>query len=721
MRPVPPPPDLGDIVDATIARWHQGEAPDAAVVLARHPELESRRTLVLDLIHEELCLRKEKGDTIVPSTFIERFPEYQKSVARMLEVEEYGAQHPELAGTLEESLWPRIGQQFLGFEVLEPLGRGALARVYLARELEMGSRAVVIKVSQQGRREAHLLGKLAHENIVAAHSVKHDAATGMTLICMPLLGTATGLALIDAAFVPPRRQPPETAAVIGQAARQYQPAGLVRPEAASEAFPFSRRTYAEGVAWLGQQLAGGLAAAHSAGIVHRDIKPSNVLLAWSGRPMLLDFNLSTDLDEQADRLGGTIAYMAPERIAALLAGTAHAESTRDPRSDIFSLGVLLYELLTGRLPVQPAGAEQNDERSLRLWLQSRSLPMEPPSRTSRQVDPPLEAILLKCLATEPARRYATAAELAEELSSYLSRGATARRWLVRRRREVLAGSVAAVGLLAAGATWWCNRPPEHEVQFQRAMACYEAGNYRQAIRALDRVLDEHPDSVPALFARGQSHFWAGDLAAAQRDYRAAALLDPQPLYYFAAGTCALATDQGMQDLNQALRLGYDPAAVKCNLGLCFAYRNRPQQAIRCFDEAIELNPHLQPAYLERAIVRYNAGQLDEALAADIDRAVELGPQTRRTLNYAAIFHAKLAASRPQSRQRALDTIEQLLASGVPLESLQKNAALVPLLTQARFSSSAAVHSLPPDGVRGVAPPAELGLPPPPRQLAKYLR
>jgi len=91
---------LWNLVESTIARWRGGEQPDAAGFLARHPEIGARKSLALDLIHEELCLRREAGDTVVASTFISRFPDYRSSIVKMLEVEQYGESNPNFAEAL---------------------------------------------------------------------------------------------------------------------------------------------------------------------------------------------------------------------------------------------------------------------------------------------------------------------------------------------------------------------------------------------------------------------------------------------------------------------------------------------------------------------------------------------------------------------------------------------------------------------------------------------
>src|SRR5688572_24485401 len=157
---------LQSLVRERIDAWRSGGAPDAAEFLAEHPELEQNKSLVLDLVLEEYCLRTAAGDTLVKSTFCERFPAYRQSIFKMLEVQEYLDKCPQFAIDSQPSQWPQAGERFLGYEVIEQLGSGALARVYLAREPALGQRLVVIKVSRFGAAEAETLGKLSHPNIV---------------------------------------------------------------------------------------------------------------------------------------------------------------------------------------------------------------------------------------------------------------------------------------------------------------------------------------------------------------------------------------------------------------------------------------------------------------------------------------------------------------------------------------------------------------------------
>ncbi|MDX1944917.1 MAG: protein kinase [Pirellulaceae bacterium] len=679
--------DAPGLVDEVIERWRAGEQPDAAAFLERHPRIAARKSLVLDLIHEEFCLRQETGETFVPSTFIERFPQYQRSIAKMLAVENYGAERPDFAATLAESPWPQVGQAYHGFEIVEPLGRGALARVYLAREPALGGRPVVVKVAPHGAHEAQLLGKLAHDNIVPIHSVRHDERTGMTVICLPFLGTATILDLLDRVFAE-GRSPPTSAADIGLAARAYQPAGLVKAEALANSVPLARWTYQEGVAWLLAELSRGLAAAHEVGVVHRDIKPSNVLLGWSGRPMLLDFNLSTGLEQRADRLGGTLAYMAPERIFTLLTGEAPRENAVDPRADLFSLGVLGYELLTGKLPVEPAGADQCDDAGLRRWLAAREQPVTPPSQCFPGGNARVDQIVLRCLSPKPENRFASAAELARAWDDFLAPRRRAARWAGRHRRALLAGGVAAALGAAAGFGMWRQLPTAYERSYRRAIANYDQGEYAAAIVDFSACLAEEPRSVAALFGRAQAHRQLGDPDSARLDYVAAARIENRPLFWFCAGCCQLRSSSGsaLNDLTQALKLGYDPAAVYLNLGKYYHYQGREIRAIPFLDRALEANRSLQEAYYLRSIARVNelASDNDPMLkvaSGDIEAALRLGPWSIALGWLAARVFAWAGRSDRESSQRAEEQVRLLLRHGESRKQLEGDTVLGPIVAR----------------------------------------
>src|SRR5262249_26244619 len=153
-----------------------------------------------------------------------------------------------------------------------------------------------------------------------------------------------------------------------------------------------------------------------------DIKSSNILLGADGTPMLLDFNLARDLhSNQAQAtaiLGGTVAYMSPEHLRALAAKDPALDRQVDERSDIYSLGMVLYEILTGRDPFNQSPKYSTLPLLIELMAVERTQSI--PSLRERRSDVPwgLESIARKCLAAEPAERYQRAEHLAEDLRRF---------------------------------------------------------------------------------------------------------------------------------------------------------------------------------------------------------------------------------------------------------------------------------------------------------------
>lgn len=208
-----------------------------------------------------------------------------------------------------------------------------------------------------------------------------------------------------------------------------------------------KRLLAAEVAGLGQRIALGLAAAHEAGVVHRDIKPSNILIeSSSGQPRITDFGLARSVDEDAtclthsDVLLGTVLYMSPEQV--------HSPRDVDGRADVYSLGVILYESLTGRRPIEGESTLQVIERLQKQEpISLRALTPGLPSD--------LETIVLGCLEKEPERRYPTARAVAEDLRRFLygepilrvRTGLASRLWRWTRREPIKAALVV-VGCVA---------------------------------------------------------------------------------------------------------------------------------------------------------------------------------------------------------------------------------------------------------------------------------
>jgi eukaryotic-like serine/threonine-protein kinase len=381
---------------------------------------------------------------------------------------------PAAAGQLARAAtsFPEPGGDFLGFHLLGELGRGAFGRVYLASQPALANRLVALKVAVGLGGEAQTLARLQHTNICPVYSIHH--ADTFQALCMPFLGSVTlaqvlrelrgrnalpdsGKGLVGTLPVAQSRTRLPTASSRSPLDGTAPPNGE-RQEPAPEPAPatlemLGRLSYVEAVLWLGACLADGLAHAHEHGILHRDLKPANVLLTDSGQPLLLDFNLAADAAVRETAagavIGGTLPYMAPEHLEAFHDGVRPV----DQRSDIYSLGVILHELLTLHYPV--AGGAQ--ERDLSALIERRSRRFASVRCDNPAVSPATEAILRRCLAPDPAQRYQSARELRQDLQCQLEQRPLRhtpepslrerfRKWRRRHPRLTSASSV----LLAAG-------------------------------------------------------------------------------------------------------------------------------------------------------------------------------------------------------------------------------------------------------------------------------
>ncbi len=282
----------------------------------------------------------------------------------------------------------------------ELLDRDVALKVLPARSLEDA------RTRQRFRREALALAKLNHPNIGSVY--EFGSEDGVDFLVMELV---SGVSL-DAKFL---------------------------------SGPVSERE----ICRLGEQLADGLEAAHHQGIVHRDLKPGNVRLTEDGRVKILDFGIAHWIAPNADpgnatvtltspnEIFGTLAYMAPEQLRGQRA---------DTRSDIYSAGVVLYEMATGKRPF----ADLSGPQLISAILEQ---PTAPPSSRNSAISPALESVILKAMDKDPERRYQSAQELRIDLER-LGRGSASAPAVVRRKRPVWPIFASAIILLLIGVAGW---------------------------------------------------------------------------------------------------------------------------------------------------------------------------------------------------------------------------------------------------------------------------
>ncbi|MEQ8790814.1 MAG: protein kinase [Pirellulaceae bacterium] len=477
-------------VSELINNLGDSEAFDAHRVLDEHPELQRFKSAVLNLALEQYCRATEAGERLDPSEFARTFPEYHHSLRCLLEVQD--ALQPALEAEEKQELSVSVGDEFLGFKLHELLGRGAFSRVFLATQTNFRDRVVVVKICRHGEHEVQALATLQHESIVTVHSVERDPTTNLTAICMPFLSRTTLQDVMDQIHGPDDL--PTGGRAILKVLRERN--DVVSPFVSALEGPshaakmLARESYVDAVIGFGVQLADALAHSHARGIYHGDIKPSNVLMTEDGKALLFDFNLSFTRDETA-QIGGTLPYMSPEHLQAMAGGGAVSTHV-GARSDIFSFGVMLYELLCGELPfgLPPAG-EPRDTLVPKLLARQRVGPRSL-QELNWHVDWQLAEVIQHCLAFHPEKRIASAAWLAEKLRVAQSR--RLRRWLRINRRQVMLRGLAAVAVsaMAGGgvAAYVATRKPYAERRLEEGLAAFQTKQYQHAAQVLAETPEE---------------------------------------------------------------------------------------------------------------------------------------------------------------------------------------------------------------------------------------
>ena len=341
-------------------------------------------------------------------------------------VEAVLAAHPEQRGELEAriralrraGLWPGgpAGEPFperLGeFRLLRRIGGGGMGVVYLAEQTSLGRRVALKLIRpeqlyfpgarERFRREVEAVARLSHPGIVPVHAVGEEQ--GIPFFAMELVA---GLSLTEA-IAELRHTGPKLASGAALRSRLAERAPEAAEAARADQPPFSL-AWTDACLWIAREVAQALEHAHQRGVLHRDVKPSNVVLAADGRAVLVDFGLASTRGATAiTRTGshlGSLAYMAPEQVRG---------EEADARTDVYALGVTLYELLAFRPPY-----EARETLALtRAILEGRPPRLASPAGPLRS---DVAAAVAVAMDASPQRRYASAADFARDLTNLLER------------------------------------------------------------------------------------------------------------------------------------------------------------------------------------------------------------------------------------------------------------------------------------------------------------
>ncbi len=335
-------------------RWQHHELPKLVEEYVEDfPELAEKGEVPCDLIYEEFHVRRQTDDPPKSEIYYTRFPKQVDKLRRMMTLEPNHMTTTTLvSGQRETEL--DVGQQIDDFDLLVKLGKGSFGSVFLARQRSM-QRLVALKISRDRGVEPQTLAQLDHPHIVRVYDQRVLTERKLQLMYMQHIPGGTLQDVMEAA----RQQAPALRSgkiVLEAIDRSLDNHGATPPTDSSTRRKLATASWAEAVCWIGSRMAAALDYAHARGVLHRDIKPANVLLAADGSPKLVDFNVSFSSKLEgatpAAYFGGSLAYMSPEQIEAYNPDHNRAPDELDGRSDIYSLGIVLWELLTGARPFE---------------------------------------------------------------------------------------------------------------------------------------------------------------------------------------------------------------------------------------------------------------------------------------------------------------------------------------------------------------------------------
>lgn len=646
------------------------------------------------------------------------FPTCRSALRQVLEAEAFAGAYldrrcpPPSSGDVSIN-WPSEGEQRADFTIIRELARGGLARVYLATEASTGGRLVVLKCSLYGDAEARTMGRLAHPHIVPILSARLDERSGLSMVCMPYLGSATLEDVLDH-WTSAGPSPPSKASFVLDVIRfRTQPED---PPTPSLNPCLLHGSYTDGVIHLAAQLAETLAFLHQNGVSHRDLKPSNVLLDPSGKPLLLDFNLSESEREVAVPLGGTLRYMAPEQIRAFL---DQRKDGMDERVDMYALGVMVYELLGGIHPCASLLAQPFHPSQAQALLADLKAGFRPFREICPELERPVASVLDRCVAFDATDRMGNATALTAALKRQFTPARRLRRWLAARRRWLLTTTGLLFLAIAVLAYAWAVTPPYSQRQYDRGRIAYHAGDFDKAEAHFDRALRAEPNTVRFRYARGcarlqQSKYLPPD------QVRFDPILDD--LTFTERGAADVRTlavhayaqlrnqkyDAAIKKYNLIHRSGYRPLMVLNNRAYAYFNTGRYREAQSDLDKAVQIDPHCQAAHYNRAriAIRMRVQGKTQTIPAqaleDMEQALQLGPKTSALYRDAAMLYALAAGDdlHHSHFERALSYLRQAVAAGEPPARFDPFPSLAEAFKQPEFELLLSCHlpqtSLQPD-------------------------
>ena len=683
---------VDQICDDFESAWQSGQASPIEDYLSRWTSGDAS-ALLQELLALELDLRRQRGEAVEQGEYIRRFPAHRRIVEAVFS-SEASSGNPDRADRLNDpaidtfahvsdpqsSVHDRAtgGGRFGRYELMGELARGGMGVVYKARQIDL-NRIVALKMIASGQLASQEELSRFQREAEAAASLKHPGI-------VPIYDIGQG-----------------------EGGQHFFSMAYIAGRSLSETISDGPMPSAEAARLL-RKICSAVAYAHEEGVVHRDLKPGNVLLDEDGEPHVTDFGLAKRIEVEAEltttgQVLGTPSYMPPEQ--------AQGDTGKiGPPSDVYALGAVLYAVLCGRPPFQAASALD----TLRQVAEQEPISLR---QLNPSVDSDLETIALKCLEKDPVKRYASAAQLGDDLSRYLEGvpiearpvGPLERGWRwCRRNRLVVSLAAACLLTLIAGfatSTWLAVQATRQA----RIASDNEARANANAKQAQAAKLSADRQWRKALSEKARA-----DQEASEATQFFTMARDAVDQYFTRVSDDQRLRSQGLEALRRELLAtardfyeqlaelrGDDPQLqlermrAHWRLALITEQVAGVDQAIAAYQRAIEIgerlarsHPQLPQLTAELAAMHGNRGMLLRQLARN--------DEARRALETAFTMRRQLAAEHPRNAGYINDVAQSihLLALLGPVAG-QPNGGAAPLSGQiGRQQADSTANALPRD-------------------------
>ncbi len=649
------------LASAIKAQWRDGGLPDARRAFAEYPELAHVKSLAVDLAYEEYCQRTSAGEDLAVDEYCQRFSRIRTSLHNRLEVHDFLDTNVDLLNGFACEAWPEIDDSICGFRLLEELGRGAIGRVFLAEEAALANRHVVIKLTRAGLREAETLSRLKHAHIVPIYSIHEEQLSGLTAICMPFLSRWTLQDFLDVSVN--NGQLPR---MFSQALTELQADEQV--EKVSSPDRLAKTSYHDGVLEVLLKLCDALTHTHQRGILHLDIKPSNILLTPVGEPLLLDFNLSIAGAARSSLVGGTMPYMSPEQIQAFVLHEAAEAQSIDHRSDVYSLGIVGYQLLTGHYPFRQLNWKRLSSEVANELFEMQRCGAMPAHERNPKLNKAVSEAIAKAISFSPDDRFQSAAEFAATLRALLSSRGRWQRYAHVHRRAFLAGGAGLSFMTILGAWGLASRESTVDRETRLGWQHFNAGENEAALACFNRVIDIDAKNDAAWFGRGRSHQRLGDFLRGYDDFVRAHEIRPEGKYSACSGYCALKHAYHVtadRHFNEAIHEGFDAVVISRLMGHCFPADKAKAEG--CLRRAMTRNPVPAIVWFDLAmLLRTQPGRLSEAIES-IEKAIASEDVTHEMCEACAVMAYMNRKDDPQWLDKVRHAMRQAFELGAAFD------------------------------------------------------